>query len=82
VKSYIFQIIIEDDEFDDGRPGFSAHCPAIEAAVTWGETREQALQRINDLIHTLVQISIEKGSAIPTGNLVIELESPAVVVNV
>lgn len=82
MKSYVFQVVVEDDVFEDGRPGFSAYCPAIEEAVTWGETKEQALQRISDLIRALVQMSVENGKPIPTGNLVIELESPAVVVNV
>jgi predicted RNase H-like HicB family nuclease len=82
VKSYVFKVVIEEDEFDDGRTGYSAYCPAIEAAVTWGETEEQALQRIDELVRALVQMSIERGEPVPTAGLAIELESPAVVVNV
>ena len=79
MKSYVFKVVVQEDEFEDGRRAFHAYCPAIEEAVTWGE---QALSRINELIHALVQMSVEKGGPLPTSPLVIELESPAVVVNV
>lgn len=82
MKSYVFKVVVEEDQFEDGRKAFHAYCPALEEAVTWGETREQALTRINDLIHGLVQMFVEKGQSLPIGPLVIELESAAVVVNV
>ena len=82
MKSYIFKVVVEEDEFEDGRKAFHAYCPAMEEAVTWGETKEQALSRIDELIHALVQVSVEKGKSLPLSPLVIELESPAVVVNV
>ena len=50
-----------------------------EEAVTWGDTKEEAMQRINELLHGLVQMRIEKDQKIPTA---IEFESPAVVVTV
>ena len=80
MKSYVFKVVVEEDKFEDGRKGYSAYCPAIEAAVTWGETEEQALQRINELVRALVQMSVERGEPVPTG-VAIEFESPAVVVN-
>ncbi len=79
MKSYVFKVVIEDDEFEDGRKAYQAHCPEIEEAVTWGNTREEAMQRINELLHGLVQMRIEKGLPIPNA---IEFESPAVVVTV
>ena len=82
MKGYVFKVVVEEDEFEDGRKAFHAYCPALEEAVTWGETQHQALARINELIHALVQMSIAKGQSLPLGPLVIELESPAVVVNV
>ena len=48
--------------------------PDIEEAVPWGDTKEEAMQRINELRHGLVQMRIEKGQKIPTA---IEFESPA-----
>ena len=81
MKSYVFKVVVEEDEFEDGRKAFHAYCPALEEAVTWGETEAQALSRINDLVHGLVQMFAERGQSVPTGPLVIELESPAVVAN-
>jgi hypothetical protein len=34
--------------------------------LTWRDTREEALQRINELLNALVQMRIEKGQPIPT----------------
>lgn len=82
MKSYVFQVVVEEDEFEDGRKGYHAYCPAIEAAVTWGETQEQALSRIDVLVRALVQMSLERGEPVPTGGVAMELDSPAVVVNV
>jgi predicted RNase H-like HicB family nuclease len=79
LKSYVFKVVIEEDEHEDGRKAFQAHCPEIEEAVTWGDTREEAMQRINELLQALVQIRVEKGQPIPT---VFETESSAVVVTV
>ena len=31
MKNYIFKIVIEDDEHEDGRPVFRAYCPALES---------------------------------------------------
>ncbi|MBI4475325.1 MAG: hypothetical protein HY646_21860 [Acidobacteria bacterium] len=39
MKSYVFKVVIEDDQFKDDRPGFSAHCPSLEGAYTSGATR-------------------------------------------
>ena len=79
MKSYVFKVVVEEDEHEDGRRAYQAHCPEIEEAITWGDTREEAMQRINELLQALVQIRIEKGQPIPTA---IEFESPAVVVTV
>src|SRR5579864_8579232 len=79
LKSYAFKVVVEDDEHEDGRKAYRAHCPEIEEAVTWGDTREEAMKNINELLQALVQMRIEKGQPIPN---VIELESSAVVVNV
>ena len=54
MKSYVFKVVIEEDQFEDGRVGFSAHCPSLEGAYTWGETRDQALQRIKDAVKLIV----------------------------
>src|SRR5689334_13039777 len=43
LKSYIFKVVIEDDQYEDGRQAFRAFCPAFESvgASSWGDTREE-----------------------------------------
>ena len=61
MKSYVFKVVVEDDEFDDGRPGFSAYCPALEGAYTWGNTREEAMERIQEAVKLIVNETLEEG---------------------
>ena len=79
MTSYVFKVVVEPDKHEDGREAYQAYCPDIEEAVTWGDTRKEAFQRINELLQTLVQIRIEKGLPIPA---IQEVESSAVVVTV
>ena len=82
MKSYVFKVVIEDDQFDDGRPGFSAHCPSLEGAYTWGETREQALERIQEAVKLILDELRGEGKPIPPNAAILEVESPAVLVTV
>ena len=82
MKSYVFKVVIEDDEFDDGRPGFSAYCPSLEGAYTWGETREQALERVQEVVKMILDEMRDEGKAIPPDAAILEVESPAVLVTV
>ncbi len=79
MTSYVFKVVIELDEHEDGRKAYQAYCPDIEEAVTWGDTRKEAFQRIDELLQTLVQMRIEKGLPVPA---IQEVESAAVVVTV
>ena len=82
MKSYVFEVVIEEDQFEDGRPGFSAHCPSLEGAYTWGETKEEALQNIREAVKLIVDEMLEEGKPIPPEAVILEVESPAVVVTV
>jgi len=82
VKSYVFKVVIEDDEFEDGRPGFSAYCPSLEGAYTSGNTKEEALQRMREVVKLIVDEMLEEGKPIPPEAAILEVESPAVVVTV
>ena len=79
MTSYVFKVVIELDEHEDGRKAYQAYCPDIEEAVTWGDTRKEAFQRIDELLQSLVQMRIEKGLPVPA---IQEVESAAVVVTV
>jgi len=65
VKSYVFEVVVEEDQFEDGRTGFSAHCPSLEGAYTWGETRDQALERIQEAVELILDEMREEGEPIP-----------------
>jgi predicted RNase H-like HicB family nuclease len=62
MKKYVFQVVVEPDE---GR--WSAHCPALAAqgAATWGETREEALRHIQEVVQIIVNELIEDGESVP-----------------
>ena len=79
MTSYVFKVVVEPDEHEDGREAYHAYCPDFEEAVTWGDTRKEAVQRINELLQTLVQMRIERGEHVPA---IQQIESSAVVVTV
>ena len=84
MKSYVFKVVIEDDEFEDGRKAFHAYCPALEGlgAATWGYTKEEALKNIREVVQMVIEELVEEGKQIPRDGIVAELESPAVVATV
>ena len=84
VKSYIFKVVIEPDEFEDGRPAYHASCPALKGCHTSGNTYEEALAHIQEAVELYVEDLIASGEEIPVGpeNGVIEQPTPSVVVNV
>ena len=81
MKSYVFKVVIEDDEFEDGRKAFHAYCPALESlgAYTWGHTKEEALKNIREVVQMVIDELVEEGKEIPPDAFVAKLESAAVV---
>ena len=70
MKTYNFKVILEPDEDFDGNPsGWHAFCPALErlGGSTFGETREEALRNINEVVRMIVQELIEEGEPFPQG---------------
>ena len=74
MKSYIFQVVIEEDQFEDGRRAYHAHCPALQGCRTWGHTYEEALANIKEAVELYVDDLQEAGKPIP-----VELEKGTVV---
>ncbi len=66
-QTYIFQVVIEDDAFEDGRPAFHAYCPALKqyGAATWGATKQEALQHIQEVVEMVVEEMVEEGLPLP-----------------
>jgi len=70
MKTYNFKVVLEPDEdFDGNASGWHAYCPALESlgGSTWGETREEALKNIGDVIHMIVDELTEEGRPLPEG---------------
>jgi predicted RNase H-like HicB family nuclease len=63
LRTYRFRVVIEPDE-----DAWHAHCPALAAhgAATWGETREEALRHIREVVEMTVSELLEDGDAIPS----------------
>ena len=62
MKKYVFRVIAEPDE-----DRWSAHCPTLvtQGAATWGNTREEALLHIQEVVQMIVNELIEDGEPIP-----------------
>jgi len=70
MKTYNFKVILEPDEDFDGNPsGWHVYCPALKklGGSTWGETREEALKNISEVVHMIVQEFMEEGKPLPEG---------------
>ena len=62
MKTYMFRVVVEPDE-----ERWLAYCSALEkyAAATWGNTREEALHHIQEVIQMVLQELVEDQEAIP-----------------
>jgi predicted RNase H-like HicB family nuclease len=69
MKTYSFKVVVEPDEDAAGNAAWYAYCPALESVggATSGRTREEALSKINEVIHMIVQEFTEEGKALPDG---------------
>ncbi len=61
-KSYIFKVVVEQD--DDA---YFVYCPALESrgAATRGDTREEALANIEEVLRMVVDSLVKHGEPIP-----------------
>ncbi len=52
MKTYVFRVVVEPDE-----EKWAVHCPALlqYAATSWGDTREEALKNIQEVIEMILQ---------------------------
>src|SRR6266568_4200582 len=57
MKTYVFKIVIEQDQFEDGRPAWRASCPALKGCHTWGHSYEEALANAREAVELYVQTS-------------------------
>jgi predicted RNase H-like HicB family nuclease len=83
-RTYIFDVTIEQDEFEDGQRAYHASCPALKGCHSWGHTYEEALVNVREAVELYVEDLIESGEDAPTRSRkgVVVRSTPAVVVNV
>jgi predicted RNase H-like HicB family nuclease len=64
MKTYTFHVVVEPDE-----DRWRAYCPVLEhqGAATWGNTKEEALKHIEEVVKMVVESLTENGEAIPEG---------------
>jgi predicted RNase H-like HicB family nuclease len=69
MKTYTFKVVVEPDEDALGNPAWHAYCPALESigAATSGRTRDEALKNINEVVHMIVEETLEEGRPLPEG---------------
>jgi len=67
MKTYSFQVVVEPDEDALGNPAWYAYCPALESvgAATSGRIRDEALKNIDEVVHMIVEESLEEGRPLP-----------------
>jgi predicted RNase H-like HicB family nuclease len=65
MKAYTFKVVVEPDE-----DRWHAYCPALEqyGAATWGNTREEALKHIQEVVQMVIEELAEDGIPIPEGH--------------
>jgi predicted RNase H-like HicB family nuclease len=84
VKSYVYRVVIEPDELEDGTQAFHGYCPALPGCHTWGHTQEETLARVQEAVSLYVEDLIAAGEPVPVAAELgaTSFETPAVVVNV
>ena len=77
MKSYTFSVVLEPDE-----EGWRAFYPAWEeiGAATWGNTKEEALRNLQEVLGLILEEFAEEGKAIPKTQEVTVSEGAAVTV--
>ncbi len=62
MKTYTFKVVMEPDE-----DGWHVCCPALveQGAATWGQTPEEAMKNIQEVVEMVIESLIEDGERIP-----------------
>lgn len=79
MKTYSFQVVIEEDEWLDERikdPVWRAYIPALEhqGASSWGYTQKEALKNLQDAVDLLIESLLEDGEEIDFESLLANQE--------
>lgn len=83
MKSYVFQVVVEEDRTEDAQKAYHAFCPALKGCHTWGRTYDEALANAREAIELYLEDLRESGQAVPIdpGHGALEWPTAAVAVN-
>lgn len=70
MSTYRFEVVIEEDAFEDGGEAYHAYCPALPGCHTWGRTYEEALVNVREAVALYVEDMVEAGEEVPGDPLV------------
>lgn len=59
-RNHVFEVIIEEDG-----DRYHAYCPALRGCRTWGHTKAEAFQYVQEAIELYLDALIEDGESIP-----------------
>ena len=81
--TFVFEVVIEPDEFEDGAPAFHAYCPLLPGCHTWGHTYQEALIKVQEAAALCAEDLLESGVTIPIprSEQVVSHEAPTVIVH-
>ncbi|MBI4832796.1 MAG: type II toxin-antitoxin system HicB family antitoxin [Candidatus Lindowbacteria bacterium] len=84
MKTYVFEVTVEKDQFEDGREAYHAYCPALKGCHTWGHTYNEALKNIQEAVELYVEDLMERGECVTVSadKGIVEVHSPSVAVTV
>lgn len=88
MSSYLVDVVIEDDQDEEGNKAYHAFCPALRGCHTHGNTYEEALSNIGEAVVVYLESLVLHGDPIPFAPINPERTSvpvgkaPAVFVNV
>lgn len=62
MKTYVFRVVVEPD---DDR--WTAYCPSLvsQGASTWGDTQEEALKNIQEVLQMTLESMVKHDESIP-----------------
>jgi predicted RNase H-like HicB family nuclease len=63
LKTYVFRAQIE--QYEDGRWG--AEIPSLPGCATWGCTKEEAMEALQDAAQAYIEVLLEDGDPLPRG---------------
>ena len=66
MKSYVFKVVVEPDQFENGAPAFHAYCPALKGCHSWGHSAAEVMVNIREAIELYVEDLTEAGDPIPS----------------